>query len=137
MTPEPLLELVSGDLVADYAPTANMVACSLRHRGEQLLGLRGGLDAYVGQGKTFGVPLLYPWANRLGDWRYAAAGRAVALDRDAGLVRPDEHDLPIHGVLARALSWEVVDRELDSLSAGLDWGARPELMDVFPFAHTV
>jgi hypothetical protein len=28
-------------------------------------------------------PLLHPWANRLGDWHYEVAGRAVRLDRDS------------------------------------------------------
>jgi aldose 1-epimerase len=124
-----------GELVARFAAGAGMVGCSLRHRGEELLGLRAGLDAYLAQGKTFGLPLLYPWANRLGDWRYAAAGRSVELDRDSPLVRADEHGLPIHGVLARAVRWEVTRREPSALSAELDWGADERLLAVFPFAH--
>jgi len=114
-----------------------MVGCSLRHRGEELLGLRAGLDAYLAQGKTFGLPLLYPWANRLGDWSYEAAGRSVALDRDSPLVRAEEHGLPIHGALARGLRWEVTRREPSALGAELDWGADADLMALFPFAHRV
>ena len=40
-------------------------AISLTHRGEELLGQRGGLPAYRERGATFGIPLLHPWANRL------------------------------------------------------------------------
>ena len=36
--------LRAGDLEARFAPDANMVGCSLRHRGEELLGLRGGVE---------------------------------------------------------------------------------------------
>ncbi len=35
-----------------------MVCCSLIHRGEQVLGLRGGLDAYVEKRSTMGIPLV-------------------------------------------------------------------------------
>ena len=56
-----------------------MVCHSLRHRGEELLGQRGGLEAYAKTGKTMGIPLLHPWANRLGAWSYEALGRHVEL----------------------------------------------------------
>jgi len=116
-----------------------MVCCSLRHRGDELLGLRGGLDGYLARGKTFGVPLLYPWANRLGAWDYEVAGRRVVLDSDAGLVRADEHGLPIHGALVRGLDWEVTATGSDDggawVQAELDWApARPPFA-LFPFAH--
>ena len=65
-----------------------MIGCSLRHRGEELLVQRGGLGAWRGTGRSFGLPLLHPWANRLRDWRYAAGGRAVTIDRTRGIVRP-------------------------------------------------
>src|SRR5262249_39145419 len=83
------------ELEARFAAGAGMVGCSLRHRGDELLGLLGGLDAYVERGKTFGIPFLYPWANRLGAWGYEVAGRTVTLDPDAGVVRSDPHGLPI------------------------------------------
>jgi hypothetical protein len=55
-----ILELASPgrDLVAAFATHAGMVGCSLRHRGEELLGLGGGLDAYLERGAVFGIPLL-------------------------------------------------------------------------------
>ena len=53
-----LVELVApeGDLTARFATHAGMVGCSLRHRGEELLGLGGGLPAYLNHGAVFGVP---------------------------------------------------------------------------------
>jgi aldose 1-epimerase len=132
-----ILELTApeGDLVARFATGAGMVGCSLRHRGAELLGLRAGLDAYVSAGKTFGIPLLYPWANRLGDWSYAAAGREITLDPDSPLLRHDEHGLPIHGALAASPLWHVRAADPSRLVAELDFAGHPELLAVFPFPH--
>jgi aldose 1-epimerase len=130
-----LVELAEGDLTARFATHAGMVGCSLRHRGEELLGIGGGLDAYVGRGAVFGIPLLYPWANRLGGWSYEANGRRVELDRESPLLHGDEHCLPIHGALAAASSWRLIDRGSSSLTAELDFGAHPDLLAVFPYPH--
>jgi galactose mutarotase-like enzyme len=134
-----VIELIApeGGLSARFATHAGMVGCSLRHRGEELLGLGGGLDAYVHHGKVFGIPLLYPWANRLGGWAYEACGRHVELDRGSPLLHGDEHCLPIHGALAGASSWRVVERGDASLTAALDFGAHPELLAVFPYPHVL
>lgn len=132
-----ILELTApgGELVARFATGAGMVGCSLRHRGDELLGLRGGLDAYIRRGSTFGIPLLYPWANRLGDWGYAVAGREVSLDRGSPLLRADEHGLPIHGALAASPDWEVRATGPSALAAALDFAEHPDLLAVFPFPH--
>jgi len=135
------LAVPGGALEARFAAGAGMVGCSLRHRGEELLGLRGGLEAYLAHGKTFGIPLLYPWANRLGAWEYETAGRRVVLDRDSGLQRVDEHGLPIHGALARGLHWEVTGTGSAGgeawLEATLDWPPDRPPFALFPFAHRV
>jgi aldose 1-epimerase len=129
-----VVTLAAGDLEARFAAGANMVGCSLRHRGEELLGLRDGVEAYVARGKTFGIPLLHPWANRLGAWRYAVAGRTVDLE-GVPLVRADEHGLPIHGALPAGADWRVLQTTREALWAELDWAADPRRMAVFPFAH--
>ena len=56
-----------------------MVCHSLRHRGEELLTQRDGVEGYVRTGRWMGVPLLHPWANRLDEWGYEALGRSVDL----------------------------------------------------------
>jgi aldose 1-epimerase len=131
--------LADGDLRAVFVPAAGMIGCSLEHRGEELLVQRGGLDAWRGTGRSFGLPLLHPWANRLRDWRYATAGRAVTIDRSRGIVRADESDLPIHGALAAAEDWDMVDAGADAgsawLEAALDYGRRDDRLSVFPFPH--
>src|SRR3954454_13739219 len=129
-----VVTLAAGDLEVRFAAGANMVGCSLRHRGEELLGLRDGVEAYLARGKTFGIPLLHPWANRLGAWRYDVEGHAVDLE-GAVLVRGEEHGLPIHGALPAGAAWRVVDTTGEALWAELDWAADPARMAIFPFAH--
>lgn len=132
-----LATLAAGELEATFAPRAGMVGTSLRHRGEELLGERGGLAAYIERGSTFGIPFLHPWANRLGDTRYRAAGHDVDIDPADPHVRRDPAGLPIHGLLAASPHWEEQHRDGTSLRTALDFGAHPELMSAFPFPHRV
>ena len=133
--------LVHGEeeLQAAFAPRVGMVGCSLRHRGEELLGQRGGLAKYAEVGSSMGIPLLHPWANRLDGLRYGVDGREVELDPQATPLKLDPHGLPIHGLAAASPYWEVtgVDAGDDGarLRARLDFAAHPELLAGFPFPH--
>ncbi len=129
--------LAAGDLEAAFVPSAGMVGVSLKHRGEELLAQRAGLEAYVERGKTFGIPLLHPWANRLGGDRYEAAGRVVELPAEAPGLRREERGLPIHGLLAASPHWQVGDADTTRLSARLDFAQRHDLLPLFPFPHTI
>src|SRR3954470_8330797 len=71
----------AGGVEAAFVPEAGMVGCSLRHRGEELLGQRGGLARYVSDRSTMGIPFLHPWANRLAQRRFEVAGREVDLGK--------------------------------------------------------
>jgi aldose 1-epimerase len=122
----------SGPLEATFLPKIGMLGSSLRHRGEELLALPGGLDGYR-QGRVTGLPLLAPWANRLGARRYEVDGIVVDLD---GLdLTTDEHGLPIHGTMTAQPGWELVAVSRDSLAARFDFGAHPDLLASFPFPH--
>ncbi len=137
----PIRVLVAHDAqtVAEFAPGLGMVCCSLTHRGEQLLGQRGGLSAYAERGSTMGIPLLHPWANRLSGLRYAAAGREVKLDRGSPLLHLDDNGLPIHGLLARHMPFHVTAHDASETAAWLtavfDSQLHPEVLEVFPFPH--
>src|SRR4051794_23876079 len=128
--------LAAGSLRARWVPDVGMVGASLRHAGREVLGQRGGLDAYMARGSTFGIPLLHPWANRLGGFAYRAAGVDVAGGGASPRVRTEEHGLPIHGLLAADRGWRVVAATDEALSAerALDGD---ELLAGFPFAHRV
>ena len=129
----------ASDLRVGFAPGAGMVGYSLRHRGEELLGQRGGLAAYAESGSTFGIPLLHPWANRLSARTYSVSGQEAVLDPKRSPVRLDPNGLPIHGLLAASRFWELerrhASREQAAISARLDFGAHDELLAAFPFPH--
>ena len=128
-----------GGIEAAFVPDAGMVGCSLRHRGEELLGQRGGVRAYVAERSTMGIPLLYPWANRLTQRRFSVADRDVDLASDALPLSLDPNGLPIHGLLAGASGWQVERHEPVGngalLAASFDFGAHDELLAAFPFPH--
>jgi aldose 1-epimerase len=130
-----------GDLEATFVPDAGMVCCSLRHVSDELLGQRGGLTRYVAERSTMGIPLLHPWANRLGERRFEVMDREVNLDAADPPPSTDPNGLPIHGLLSAAPGWRVVRRESSdeggTLAARFDFAAREDLMRAFPFAHEI
>jgi aldose 1-epimerase len=129
-----------GPLEATFVPAAGMLCCSLRHRDEELLTQNAGVAVYAERGKTMGIPLLYPWANRLAGFDYQAAGKRVTIPTDRALIAVDGNGLPIHGAIGGRMAWEITrlsgGADSDSLAARLSWSdARPELFDLFPFRH--
>jgi aldose 1-epimerase len=123
-------DLRAGDLVATWLPEHGMVGASLRHRGDELLGQRGGLAAYRAKGSAFGIPLLAPWANRLDGLRYGD------VELDPARVKGGAEGLPKDGAMA-ARAWTVEDTTATSLSARFDAGCDgyDDVLAVFPFAH--
>ncbi len=116
-----------------------MVCSSLRHEGAELLAGRSGVRAYAQRGSTMGIPLLYPWANRLAALRYPGPHGDVQLARENPLLKFDPNGLPIHGAIPGSLEWEVLGRPsaaANELRARLHW-QRPELLEIFPFAHVL
>jgi aldose 1-epimerase len=126
-------------LEATFVPAAGMLCCSLRHRGAELLAQNAGVDVYAERGKTMGIPLLYPWANRLAGFDYCVAARTVRVPQDRTRVALDGNGLPIHGVIGGRLHWDLARAPGpagDSLEARLSWSeAEPELFELFPFRH--
>ena len=128
------------DVTVTFVPGAGMVGSSLTHEGEELLGMRAGLGAYRDSGKTCGIPLLAPWANRLDVKEFN--GIELVTDGTPG-AHPDANGLPIHGLLAGCPDWHITRAEVGGegddegawLVANLDFhAARPEF-PAFPFPH--
>jgi galactose mutarotase-like enzyme len=130
-----------GGVVATFVPEAGMICCSLRHRGEELLGQRAGLRKYVESRSTMGIPFLHPWANRLGADRFEVAGQEVDLTLEDLPLKRDGNGLAMHGLLSAAPGWRVERhverRDGGMLTASFDFGAYPHLLDAFPFPHRV
>jgi aldose 1-epimerase len=125
----------SSPVAAQFVPEAGMIGVSLTDSEVELLGQRRGLDAYLAEGKTMGIPILYPWANRLSSTSYTVDGEVVTLQPGARGVRADPNGLPIHGLIAGYRGWRVMSQTANELIAELDFGADPALLAVFPFPH--
>ena len=127
----------SAPVAAQFVPEAGMIGTSLTHSGVELLGQRRGLDGYLAAGKTMGIPILYPWANRLGGNTYTAEDVTVTLTPGENRVRPDPNGLPIHGTLAAYPGWRVTTESENELTAEVDFGADPGLLAGFPYPHVL
>ena len=136
MTENPTLSISAGNLRADFWPASGLLGISLSHRGEELLRRLDNLEAAKSKGSTAGIPLLYPWANRLAALHYRAVGRDVNLDAASPFLHFDEKGLPIHGVPWGQLYWKIIEAKPDSFLARLDWD-RMELLALFPFPHGI
>jgi aldose 1-epimerase len=136
MKGEPTLSIGAGNLRAEFWPGAGMLGVSLHYRGEEILRRVDDLESARQKGSTAGIPLLYPWANRLASLHYRAAGQDVQLDASSRLLHFDEHGLSMHGVPWGQLKWTIVEDKESSLLARLDWNP-PEFLAVFPFPHTI
>ncbi|HTV40123.1 MAG TPA: aldose 1-epimerase [Candidatus Sulfotelmatobacter sp.] len=128
--------LNAGDMQAVFLPLRGMLGASLRYRGVEFLRRLENLEAAAEKGSTAGIPLLYPWANRLSGPGYEVLGRTVSLDLKSPLLHGDEHGLPIHGIKWSALPWSEVSYGPTRLIARLEWN-RPDWLSVFPFKHAV
>jgi galactose mutarotase-like enzyme len=114
----PDLEVVTlvspANVTASFVPGAGMVCNSMTHDGEEMLGQRYGLAGYLETGKTFGVPILAPWANRLGRMAYAVVHegggiRRIDVHPNTPHLRFDAYGHPIHGLLRGSRDWEVLE----------------------------
>jgi galactose mutarotase-like enzyme len=114
--------LREGELVASFLPDAGMICHSLRLGDRELLGQRAGVEEYRRSGSTMGVPLLYPWANRLSAFPDAAPRE---------FVKTDANGLPIHGVIGSRLHWDLIGAG----SARLAWTQAQDWFAVFPHEH--
>jgi aldose 1-epimerase len=111
-----------------------MLGASLLHRGEQLLRKIENLEEAAARGTTVGIPLLYPYANRLAVAGYRVLGKDVVLDPASPLLNCDERGLLIHGVRWAAFGFDVSVAQADRLVAHLDWTCA-DLLAVYPFRH--
>jgi len=146
----PDLEVVTllspAQVTASFVPRAGMVCSSMTHDGDEMLGQRYGLAGYLESGKTFGVPILAPWANRLGRMAYAVVHQGGGIRRidvrpDIPHLRVDAYGQPIHGLLRGSPDWEVVEARATPteawITAQLDFNHFRSDFSAFPFEHLI
>lgn len=112
-----------------------MLGWSLRTGDGEVLAQPVSLERYAQTGEPTALPLLHPWANRLGSPEYEIAGRRVRLDTSAPNVLEDPNGLPIHGLAGASPHWELLEEASLRIGARLDYAAWPELARGFPFPH--
>ena len=85
-----------------------------------------------------GIPLLWPFANRLDEQAFYANGKKYNFDMELGNVRGA---IPIHGFLMNATDWTSIEARADNRGAWvtnrLEFSRNPQYMQQFPFAHTL
>jgi len=124
--------LTSGDTEVVVVPELGMLVAAFVVDGFDHVARPGGLGE-VRDGHTAGVPLLYPWANRLSRRSYTAAGTNVSL---RGLdLHTDGNGLPIHGTMIGRPEWSVTALGRGRIEARHEVAAASDRFDAFPFPH--
>jgi len=126
--------LSAGDTEVVVVPELGMLVAAFVVDGFDHVARPGGVGA-VRAGHTSGVPLLHPWANRLAERAYTAAGRSVSL---RGLpLHTDANGLPMHGTMIGRDGWTVRALGGGRLTARFAWDDRVDEFAAFPFVHAV
>lgn len=129
-----------GGLRATVVPGLAMLCSSLSCDGHEFLGHPETVGAWAERGAATGIPLLHPWANRLGGLRIAGLDRET-VDPTSALVPLDENGLPIHGLRTVDAGWRVTAKEAGDawalVAARLDFPSDGELGAMFPFPHSM
>jgi len=86
-----------------------------------------------------GVPLLFPYANRLDEQAFYANGQKYTFD--PGLGNTGRGAIPMHGYVTGATEWKTLEVKADAtgawITSRLDFYKNPNYMKQFPFANTV
>ena len=97
------------------------------------------LDALRATTGLNGIPLLWPYANRLDEQGFYANGTKYSFD--TGLGNTGRGAIPIHGYLTNTKEWKLIEAKADATAAWvtcrLDFYRNPRYMKQFPFAHVL
>ncbi len=117
---------------AEFLVALGMLGVSFDDDGEVLLALPRSIDDYLDGGAT-GMPLLHPYANRLGHREFDAYGARFDV-RDA---KRDRNGLPIHGAMhGRPFELDEVQSHPERAVAATSFRFDdPKLLRGFPFPH--
>jgi aldose 1-epimerase len=125
-------------VVSVLTPVSN--AYDIQVKGQPILRRTyASLDALRASPGLNGVPLLWPYANRLDEQAFYANGTKYSFD--TGLGNTGRGAIPIHGFLTNTKEWRVVDLRADAdgawVTSRLEFYRYPRFMKQFPFAHVL
>jgi aldose 1-epimerase len=126
-------------IVVSVAPSVGNVAFEMKVKGANVLRFPyATIEDFKNKPALSGIPFLGPWANRLDETAFYANGKKYGFNMDLGNVRGAH---PIHGFLAFASQWQVVEAKADDqaawITSRLEFFRQPAWMAQFPFAHTI
>jgi aldose 1-epimerase len=120
------------------ATAVGNIAFEMKVKGVNVLRAPASAAELAADARLSGIPFLGPWANRLDEQGFYANGRHYPFNLSLGNVRGAR---PIHGFLAFAPHWKVVDAKADDRAAWvtsrLEFHRQPTWMAQFPFAHVL
>ena len=123
----------TSEQILQLSPEAGCCGVSWSIHGQEFLHLSQPLQQFLKEEHTGGLPLLYPWANRLrsNDWTFEDQTVDLhGMDR----VHRDGNGLPMHGLLLRWPDWSLSIHE-NHCTASIEWSDHDSLMQAFPFDH--
>jgi aldose 1-epimerase len=132
-----IIRLLCGGARLDLAPALGFCAVSWQVDEVERLALPLPLRDFARQPKTGGIPLLYPFANRLRSDQCQWRGSVLDAASVPGLKR-DGNGLPIHGSLVRFGDWSAIETDANSVAvaeATLEWTPSLPFFAGFPFRH--
>lgn len=126
-------------IALSIVPGVGNVAFEMKVRGSDVLWFPfKSVDDFRRAPRLSGIPFLAPWANRLDELGFYANGKHYVFNAELGNVRGPR---PIHGLVASASQWKVIEAKSDRngawLTSRLEFFREPSWMAQFPFAHTI
>lgn len=128
--------------VVSIAPTVGNIAYEMLVNGKNVLYWPyESVSDFAANPRLSGIPLLWPWANRIDGDSYWANGRKYELNDALGNLRRDGAKQPIHGLLTSWPEWDVTRVAVDDQGAfvvsRLEYYRYADLAAQFPFAHAI
>ena len=128
----------SGSSAAVVHPDLAMLVSSWSVHGRELLASPVTPERYADEGSFTGMPLMYPWANRLSGHDYPLGEGRVELPHD-GSALSDPNGAPIHGAHPELMAFDevVVADDGSQVTGRLHWGRLGARLDLLPVDHVV
>ncbi|MEQ8350642.1 MAG: aldose 1-epimerase [Leptospiraceae bacterium] len=124
---------------AEICPEVGCTCFSLRIKGEELLHFPFNLNHYRASKDLAGIPVLYPWANRLEKDLIPFRGKEFPLSGES--IYRDGNGLPIHGLILKSSSWTLKDlnasRDFARALFEFDIESDAVMRNNFPFAQAI
>src|SRR5262245_7372515 len=115
-----MVDIRADKIKAAFLPESGMLGASLQYDGIEILRRIDDLESAARCGSSAGIPILYPWGNRLSTFEFEIASKKIQLDRSSSLLHLEEHGLSMHGIPWSMLKWYAKNIEEDRITGELN-----------------